>query len=241
MWGFISGLFWLLVCLALIFALVAFKSYNKLQSHAQTIRERSSNIQVAEHPSVAYLARHGLKRHYSFRSGWDYPGFYLGDASNLDDLVTFWNLPACDTALWFVDAQHVARYQAIIPSWKKSVQDTLSFRKDKFPEHVAIWGRRETLGDAGNAAALRTPFGEGPHTICGVDEYSWNGLNVRPPMMHFSEVAALGVLVTESGKPKLSFGLSDKPFCGRHMVSHTASGRLALVYRRPIRERRLHA
>ncbi|MBK5204454.1 MAG: LemA family protein [Polaromonas sp.] len=47
MWGFISGLFWLLVCLALVFAVVAFKSYNKLQSHAQTIRERSSNIQVA--------------------------------------------------------------------------------------------------------------------------------------------------------------------------------------------------
>ena len=167
---------------------------------------------ILEHPSVAYLARHGLKRHYSFRSGWDYPGFYLGDASNLDDLVAFWNLRACDTALWFVDAQHVARYQAIIPSWKKSVQETLSLRKDKFPEHVAIWWRRETAGDAGNGEALRAPFGEGPHTICGVDEYSWNGLNVRPPMMHFSEVAALGVLVTESGKPKLSFGLNDKPF-----------------------------
>src|SRR5438445_541736 len=43
---------------------------------------------ILEHPSVGYLARHGLERHYSFRSGWDYPGFYVGDASNLDDLVT---------------------------------------------------------------------------------------------------------------------------------------------------------
>ncbi|SDH02338.1 hypothetical protein SAMN05216466_106398 [Paraburkholderia phenazinium] len=28
---------------------------------------------ILEHPSVAYLARYGLKRHYGFRSGWDYP------------------------------------------------------------------------------------------------------------------------------------------------------------------------
>lgn len=47
MWAFLSGLFWLLVCLAVILGVIAFTSYNKLQSHAQTIRERSSNIQVA--------------------------------------------------------------------------------------------------------------------------------------------------------------------------------------------------
>jgi hypothetical protein len=33
-------------------------------------------------------------------------------------------------------------------------------------------------------------------------------------MMYFSEVASLGVLVTDTGKPKLSFGLNDKPFSG---------------------------
>lgn len=47
MWEFLSGLFWLLVWLAVILGVIAFRSYNKLQSHAQTIRERSSNIQVA--------------------------------------------------------------------------------------------------------------------------------------------------------------------------------------------------
>lgn len=167
---------------------------------------------ILKHPSVAYFARHGLERHYSFRSGWDYPGFYVGDASNLDDLVAFWNLRACDVALWFVDAQHAGRYQALMPVWRKSVEETLSYRKDNFPEHVAIWSRRENQPNAGDAEALKAIFGDGPHTICGVSELSWNGLNVRPPMMYFSEVASLGVLVTESGKPRLSFGLNDKPF-----------------------------
>ena len=167
---------------------------------------------ILEHPSVAYLARHGLERHCGFRPGWDYPGFYFGDASNLDDLVAFWNLRACDVALWFVDAQHLGRYGTFIPAWRKSVEETLSYRKDKFPEHVAIWSRRENQPDADDVDSRKDTIGDGPHTICGVGEFLWNGLNVRPPMMHFSEVASLGVLVTQSGKPRLSFGLTDKPF-----------------------------
>ena len=72
---------------------------------------------ILKHPSIAYFSRHGLERHYSFRSGWDYPGFFLGDASNLDDLVTYWNLRACDATLRFVDFKHFGRYKAIIPAW----------------------------------------------------------------------------------------------------------------------------
>lgn len=55
MWGFLSGLFWLLFWLAVILGFVAFKSYNKLQGHAQAIRERSSNIQVAISKKLALL------------------------------------------------------------------------------------------------------------------------------------------------------------------------------------------
>lgn len=55
MWEFLSGLFWLLVWLAVILGVIAFMSYNKLQSHAQTIRERSSNIQVAVSKKLSLL------------------------------------------------------------------------------------------------------------------------------------------------------------------------------------------
>jgi hypothetical protein len=167
---------------------------------------------ILNHPSISYFARHRLERHYSVRSGCDYPGFYFGDASNLDDLVAFWNLRACDVALWFVDAQHAGRFEDFIPAWRKSVEETLSYRKDRFPEHVAIWSRRQDQLDAADADARKATFGDNPHVVCGIDELSCNGLSVRPPMMHFSEVASLGVLITESGKPRLSFGLSDKPF-----------------------------
>src|SRR6185369_17043355 len=33
---------------------------------------------LLEFPTIAYLARHALERHYGVRSGWDYPGFYIG-------------------------------------------------------------------------------------------------------------------------------------------------------------------
>jgi len=169
-------------------------------------------VDILNRPSVSYFSRYGLERHYSLRSGWDYPGFYLGDASNLDDLVAFWNLRACDVALWFIDARHVERYEVFIPVWRKSMEEMLSYRKDKFPEHVAIWMRQDCHSDAGDVEMWKATFGDGPHTICYVDEHLWNGLNIRPPLMYFSEVASLGVLVTEPGKPRLAFGLNDKPF-----------------------------
>lgn len=55
MWGFLSGLFWLLFWVVVILGFIAFKSYNKLQGYAQAIRERSSNIQVAISKKLALL------------------------------------------------------------------------------------------------------------------------------------------------------------------------------------------
>lgn len=169
---------------------------------------------ILKHPNIAYFARHGLQRHYSFHSTREYPGFFFGDASNLDDLVTYWNLRACDTSLWFVDFKHLERYQAIIPEWMQLVDEMLQYRRETFPENIAIWGRQKDYKDFGDKEAMQTIFGSNPYTFCNVNEFSWNGLNIRPPMMYFSEAKSLGVLVTESGKPKLSFGLTDKPFAG---------------------------
>lgn len=167
-----------------------------------------------DHPTIAYLSRHRLERHYGIQSHWDYPGFYLGDASNLRDLVVFWNLRAADIALLFVDRAHVGRYAAQIPAWKKYTAERLSHRRNREDQKYAIWFRRETMGDPGDRETLQVPFGEEPCMICGVDEFLWNGLNLKPPMMHFGEVASLGVVVTEGEKPKISFGLNDRPYAG---------------------------
>ena len=165
-----------------------------------------------DHSSIAYVSRHRLRRHHSVQSFWDYHGFYLGDASNLDDLVTFWNLRAADLGLLFVDRTHAVRYAQQVPAWKTYMAATLTRQRHRDDQKYAIWWRRENMGDADDVDALRAPFGDEPCMICGVDEYLWNGMNLKPPMMHFGEVASLGVLLTERDKPKISFGLNDRPY-----------------------------
>jgi hypothetical protein len=174
-------------------------------------REQELPADIFEHPGIAYLARYGLEPHYSSRNGRDHPGFFVGDASNLKDLVTFWNLRAADTMLLFVDTGHLNRYKALIPAWQRCVDEELSYRRHGFVDHVAIWHRR-VEGTGIDAQELTMPFGPGPHTVCGVDEVSWNGLNIYPPMMHLGQSSSLGVLVDDSEQPKLTFALSDRPF-----------------------------
>ncbi len=165
-----------------------------------------------DHPSIAYLSRHRLRRHHSVQSFRDHHGFYLGDASNLDDLVDFWNLRAADLGLLFVDRQHASRYAELIPTWKTYTAATLAHLRHGEDQKYAIWWRREHMGDGGDMDVLQAPFGNESCIVCGVDEHLWNGMNLRPPMMHFGEVASLGVLVTESDKPKIAFGLNDRPY-----------------------------
>lgn len=164
-------------------------------------------MDVSEHPGIAYLSRHGLRRHYSVGAGWDSPGFFVGDATSVDDLVCYWNLRASDISLWFVDPNHLQRYTSIIPGWEMRMREMVSHRHE-FDRHVAVWSRRENIDEA------RRPFGDRQLMGCPVSEHSWNGRNVRPPMMHFDEVSTLGVIGRESGKPKVSFPLNEKPFCG---------------------------
>jgi hypothetical protein len=165
-------------------------------------------IDILDNPSIAYLSRFRLDRHYSIQSTWDHHGFYLGDASNLDDLIAFWNLRAADLSLRFVDRTQAARYSQVMPVWKKQVAEMLAYQRGITNHTYAIWQHREYEDDT----SQQEVFGNDPCVACRTDEYLWNGRNLQPPMMHFDEAVSLGVLVTESERPKISFGLNDRPY-----------------------------
>jgi tRNA threonylcarbamoyladenosine modification (KEOPS) complex Pcc1 subunit len=172
---------------------------------------------LLDHPSISFVSRCGLHRHYSVPAGWDTPGFYSGDAGDLDDLVCYWNLRAADIPLLFVDASHLERYGEAVEFWDKTMRDTVSHRRHEFDRKVAVWVRRERLHEEKIPESLGEvlkPFGKKEFTLCPVSADSLNGLNLRPPMMHFGEVSTLGVVSTEYGKTKISFALDNKPFCG---------------------------
>jgi hypothetical protein len=164
-------------------------------------------LDVHEHPSIGFLSRNGLRRHYSVRPGWDYPGFYSGSAASLDDLVTFWNLRAADISLQFFDPAHAERYATIKPAAEERTRAQLA-PLDEHRRRIAIWSRAAPIETA------LTAFPGQPLSACQVGgPFFWNGGAVRPPMMILGEASSLGVFGRDRDKPKVSFTLTDKPFC----------------------------
>ena len=161
--------------------------------------------------SVAQMSQYMLRRHHSIHSGWSHHGFYFGDASKLEDLVAFWNLRASDLGLSFVDCANPERFGGQIQSWKNQMEVRFArWQPGKDPKY-AIWRRREENGDVKDFDALKSSFGTDPYMLYHEDEALWNGLNLRPPMMHFGEVTSLG-FVADVDKPKISFGLDHRPY-----------------------------
>lgn len=160
-------------------------------------------VDILDHPSISFLSKWGLKRHYGIQARNDFPGFFVGDATNLDDLICHWNLRATGNLLMFIDPNHLPRYANIIPAWEEHAREMVSYRRS-----VGVWSRNEDMDE------VRKPFGDLSLLGHTVTEHTWNGLNVCAPMMHFDKVSTLGVIGRESGDIKVSFPLSDKPFCG---------------------------
>lgn len=161
---------------------------------------------VLSHPSIAYMSRHGLKRHYGLSGGRDTRGFFVGDASNVDDLVCHWNLRAADVALLFVDRSRFARFAEIIPAWEESTREMVA-RRQEWDRHIAVWSRDEHFEEA------PTLFPDSQLVRCRVSDGLWNGLNAQVPMMSLGDASVLGVVGHEMGKPRVSFALAEKPFC----------------------------
>ena len=168
---------------------------------------------VLDHPSIPYLSRHGINQHHSVRNSRDSPGFFVGNASNFDDLVCHWNLRAANIEALFVDPNHLPRYASVIPAWDKFVRERVASRRES-DRHVAVWFRHDVFAPLDDKLLneIRKPFGDMRLSMCPVSESLWNGRNVRAPMMYLGETSVLGVMTNETGKPKMSFALSEKPF-----------------------------
>jgi len=161
---------------------------------------------LLEHPSLGFLTRFGLSRHYSVRAGWDYPGYYVGNAGDLDDLVVFWNLRAADISLQFFDPAHADRYAVVRPENERRILASVA-HLDEHRRRIAVWSRIEPIENG------LIHFPGQPLTACRVDsEFFWRGGGIRPPMMILGEASSLGVFSRDSGKPRVSFALGNKPF-----------------------------
>lgn len=155
--------------------------------------------------SVSTFCHAFMQQHYSVLNHWGHPGIYVGNASDFDDIVTFWNLRATGTSLMFFDPNQTTRFEPNQTDWLKLLR---ARPKERFESDnsIAIWFRESMpepdISMFGQGLRLRTA-GNG----------TWNGLNIKAPCMYFSEGSALAAIGEDSsGLPKLSFQLPTKPF-----------------------------
>jgi hypothetical protein len=178
---------------------------------------------VMDHPTIPYLSRHKLSRHYSIPAGWDTAGFFVGSAANFDDLVALWNVRAADIPVWFVDPDHMQRFEEIIPVWDERVR---GLRGAARQSGLAAWTRRD---DVQSVADL---FGGRVTTVCRVRDDSWHPGAINAPMMILAESQVLASVGRGDARdrPRLSFPLADKPFCGdrwfhtQHLIASVSCG-----------------
>ncbi|MFM0091564.1 hypothetical protein PQR46_32180 [Paraburkholderia sediminicola] len=160
---------------------------------------------IVGHPGILALNRIGIERHYRVRAGWNMPGFFIGNASDLDDLICCWNLRACDIPLLFVDPAQLARYAELIPAWEKSMRQQVESRH-VWDRELAVWSRQDVAIAAGHFAGMKL-------MLCQMYEGCWSGGSVRPPIMQLGTSSTLGVVGESGGTPRVNFALADKPFC----------------------------
>jgi hypothetical protein len=173
----------------------------------RNIIRNGSEVQIPQmgRESIATLNKMYMERHYTVRNYWDHHGFYIGEADSFDDLLNFWNLRAADIHLQFFDGRHADRLKGKVAHWAAIVRQAP--RRTVGPQGLALWHRPDRSVDDD-----RQHFGEGTLTDCRVHASSWNGLNVRAPIMYFGEANALAAIDQDDKATTMSFALTDKPF-----------------------------
>lgn len=152
------------------------------------------------------LAVTGLELSPSMLSwGHKEPGFYIGSATDLTDLINFWNLRAANIDLVFYDPAFATRLAPIMNDHKEWLQ-TRPRRDPEWPFHSSLWTKtRDPLPD------LQT-FGEG-FAISVIDNDLWDPNTLwKPPVMSFDEQSILGTVTAQFGQPTVTFQLPPKPF-----------------------------
>lgn len=165
---------------------------------------------VIDSPGISTLSIYGLKRYYGDVLGWNKQGFFVGNVSNLEDLVCYWNLRACTIPLWFIDPDYLDRYKGIIPALEELMQELISTYRFEWQKKIALWTRWDD-----SKKALK-PFGDKKFNYHYISDIDWNGLNVRAPSVYFSENSVLSVVSSQEKEhrgPRITFTLPEKPFC----------------------------
>lgn len=173
---------------------------------------------IHHHASLSMFGQLGFYRHTSNHMRWDLPGFFVGSTSNTSDLVCHWNLRACDLSIWFIDPEHIDRYETLVPELITTYREMIEHRKYDLGRSIGIWSRDTTA-----AAKLFSEIELFLFEVC--DEF-WSRNLISTPTMHLGQFSTLGVMDDTTDTPHVNFGLTNKPFDAtfyqQHLVASTS-------------------
>ncbi|MCE0483124.1 MAG: hypothetical protein LV479_02675 [Methylacidiphilales bacterium] len=162
-------------------------------------------VDAVAKPSIAWLSRHGLERHYRLSSLSGAPGFFVGSARQLDDLITFWNLRAADIGMLFIDHEQLDRFTLILPEWEKRTRETVAVRNE-FDRYVAVRFPENLSKQA------QSIFPGADMRFMPAWKDMWSEPRANAPLMYLGSTSVLGIVDQEKGPPRVTFPLSEKPF-----------------------------
>lgn len=149
-------------------------------------------------------------RLYGEASSWLSPGIQVGDVSNIDDLINFWNFRAAGANLLFYDPNHHDRLALLIGNHASAVRAS-----SEAGGRFYVWSRnRDEPIDKLNLTELRI-------SRCGID-LLWNGLKLKPVKAYFNRDHH-DVLsnFSESNRVKTAtFSLPELPFYKEARAAH---------------------
>jgi hypothetical protein len=138
---------------------------------------------------------------------WGSPGVYVGEVSDFEDIVNFWNLRATDAELIFYDPEHRNRLEglkdAFVERVGKRVTDPTTFVSEA---SMAVWAKEGRDIDP-------RQFGL-KHILChSVSNTTWNGYNLKPTRFHIGRSRSTLGTASDAGQVlELSVQLPEKPF-----------------------------
>lgn len=153
--------------------------------------------------TLAALNRVYIRQHHEVQNYWNMPGLYVGDVGSFDDLVAYWNLRAADIPLFFYDPDHAERMAPLRDQWIDRLPSSQD--RDGWARGPALWISESRRGE--DIVSI-----EGLATVGHVGPTTWNGLNIKAPIMIFGEGEALASLDSETGTPRIAFPLEGSPF-----------------------------
>lgn len=136
-------------------------------------------------------------------SSWLSPEIVLGDGTNFDDLVLFWNLRAAGAELWFYDQANRKRLRASVDAFVAAMRASPPGPWKRFN----VWSRSEQWNCDLDLEGLNA-------FQCRGWSLAWNGLNVIPiqPRFSFWRRDVVPAYNDSSEGAVASFGLPDQPF-----------------------------